>query len=88
LGAGELLITSMDADGTRKGYDVELYRAISSATRLPVVASGGAGRTEDFRDVLEAGADAALAASLFHEERLRIPELKRALAGWGQEVRT
>jgi cyclase len=88
LGAGELLVTSVDADGTGRGYDAELYRAIASATGLPVIASGGAGRPEDFRDVLEAGADAALAASLFHEERLRIPELKRALAQWGQEVRT
>lgn len=88
LGAGELLVTSIDADGTRAGYDLDLYRAIAAMTRLPVIASGGAGRPEDFRDAFLAGADGALAASLFHENRLRIPDLKSALAGWGQEVRT
>ena len=88
LGAGELLVTSVDSDGTQAGYDLELYRAIAAATGLPVVASGGAGRPEHFRDVLEAGADAALAASLFHDETVRVGDLKRMLARWGQEVRT
>ncbi|MGC8722407.1 MAG: imidazole glycerol phosphate synthase subunit HisF [Acidobacteriota bacterium] len=87
LGAGELLVTSMDADGTLAGFDCALYRALAGATRLPLIASGGAGSPEHFRDALEAGADAILAASLFHEERLSIPDLKQALARWGQEVR-
>ncbi len=87
LGAGELLVTSMDADGTQAGFDDELYAALSGATRLPVIASGGAGSPKDFHDALAAGADAVLAASLFHDGVLSIPELKRALAGWGQEVR-
>lgn len=87
LGAGELLVTSMDSDGTRAGFDCDLYRALSSVTRLPVIASGGAGRPEDFKDALEAGADAVLAASLFHEGVLSIPDLKRTLLEWGQEVR-
>ncbi len=86
-GAGELLVTSMDADGTRGGFDCDLYRALAEVSSLPVIASGGAGRPEDFRDALEAGADAVLAASLFHEGVLPIPELKRALDAWGQEVR-
>ncbi len=86
-GAGELLVTSMDADGTRGGFDCALYRALAKVSSLPVIASGGAGRPEDFRDALEAGADAVLAASLFHEGVLPIPELKRALEAWGQEVR-
>ncbi len=87
LGAGELLVTSMDSDGTQAGFDCGLYRALCSVTRLPVIASGGAGRPEDFREVLEAGADAVLAASLFHDGALSIPELKRTLLEWGQEVR-
>ncbi len=86
-GAGELLVTSMDADGTRRGFDCELYRALSSRTTLPVIASGGAGRVEDFAHALDAGADAVLAASLFHDGVLAIPELKRALCELGQEVR-
>lgn len=87
LGAGELLVTSVDADGTREGFDCELYRALSSVSNLPLIASGGAGGPEHFRDALEAGADAVLAASLFHEGSLAVPDLKRALAAWGQEVR-
>jgi cyclase len=86
-GAGELLVTSMDADGTQAGFDCDLYRTLASSTPLPVIASGGAGRPEDFRDALEAGADAVLAASLFHDGALSIPDLKRALHAWGQEVR-
>ncbi len=87
LGAGEILVTSMDSDGTLGGFDCGLYRALAEASSLPVIASGGAGRPEDFRDALEAGADAVLAASLFHDGVLPIPRLKRALADWGQEVR-
>lgn len=86
-GAGELLVTSMDSDGTQEGFDCDLYRALSLRTPLPVIASGGAGRPEDFRDALEAGADAVLAASLFHDGVLSIPHLKPALKAWGQEVR-
>mgnify|MGYP001766015567 CR=1 FL=1 len=87
LGAGELLVTSMDADGTRGGFDASLYRALAGCTSLPVIASGGAGRPEHFLEVLEAGADAVLAASVFHEGRMTIPELKEALRRGGREVR-
>ncbi|MEW5763826.1 MAG: imidazole glycerol phosphate synthase subunit HisF [Acidobacteriota bacterium] len=87
LGAGELLITSMDADGTRGGFDTDLYRALAGFTRLPVVASGGAGAPAHFLEALEAGADAVLAASVFHEGSLTIPALKGFLSGRGQEVR-
>ncbi|HTW82812.1 MAG TPA: imidazole glycerol phosphate synthase subunit HisF [Candidatus Sulfotelmatobacter sp.] len=81
LGAGELLVTSIDADGTRDGYDLVLTRAIRDACDLPVIASGGAGATRDFVDVfVQADADAALAASLFHYAELEIATLKDALA--------
>lgn len=87
-GAGEILLTSMDADGTLNGYDIELTRAVADAVRVPVIASGGAGTIDHFASVLlEGGADAALAASLFHDGRLSIPELKRALAQKGIPVR-
>ena len=87
-GAGELLVTSMDADGTRAGYDVELLRAVSDAVRIPVIASGGAGRPEHFYEALtEGGASAALAASLFHYREISIAEIKAYLAGRGVEVR-
>ena len=86
-GAGEILLTSMDRDGTRDGYDLELVRAVSEAVDIPVVASGGAGEPADFRDAFRAGASAALAASLFHFGELRIPELKRWLADRGVPVR-
>jgi cyclase len=80
-GAGEILLTSMDRDGTKQGYDLELTRAIAQAVRIPVIASGGAGVLEHFRDALTAGgADAALAASLFHFGELSIGEVKRYLA--------
>lgn len=80
LGAGEILLTSMDADGTKAGYDLELTRAISDAVSVPVIASGGAGRVEDFYTALtEGGADAALAASLFHYKELTIEEVKTYL---------
>ena len=81
LGAGEVLLTSMDADGTLAGYDLELTRLVSEAVKVPVIASGGAGTPQHFADVLTIGkADAALAASLFHDEKLTIPGLKTYLA--------
>jgi len=80
LGAGEILLTSMDADGTLNGYDVELTRQIAEAVSVPVIASGGAGNARHFAEVLTVGkADAALAASLFHDGKLQIPALKREL---------
>ena len=88
LGAGEILLTSMDADGVRRGFDCELTRAVACATRIPVIASGGAGRPEDFVQVLTAGqANAALAASIFHDDTHTILELKRFLAKSGVPVR-
>ncbi len=87
-GAGEVLLTSMDADGTRDGYDVALTRAVAEAVPVPVIASGGAGAPEHFAVVLTEGrADAALAASLFHERILSIRDLKRYLAERGIPVR-
>jgi len=81
LGAGEILLTSMDRDGTKKGFDLELTKIISESINVPVIASGGAGRKEDFYDVfMEGKADAALAASLFHFEEMKIQELKQYLA--------
>ena len=77
LGAGEILLTSIDSDGTKKGFDVELTKLISGAVSVPVIASGGAGKLEDFRDILTIGqADAALAASLFHFGELKIKDVK------------
>ena len=88
LGAGEILLTSMDCDGTKAGYDIELTRAISDAVSIPVIASGGAGTKEHFYDALtEGGADAALAASLFHYKELEINDLKRYLNERGVSVR-
>ncbi|HHW24804.1 MAG TPA: imidazole glycerol phosphate synthase subunit HisF [Bacillota bacterium] len=88
LGAGEILLTSMDADGTKAGYDIELTKAVCDAVKIPVIASGGAGSVEHFIDVFEkAGADAALAASLFHYRELTIAEVKNALAERGIPVR-
>ncbi len=87
-GAGELLLTSMDGDGTQEGYDVSLTHAISSAVGIPVIASGGAGRAEHFAQALtEGGASAALAASLFHFKQMQIMDLKRDLASRGIEIR-
>ena len=87
-GAGEILLTSMDRDGTKDGYDLELTRTISEAVNVPVIASGGAGKPEHFYDALTAGkADAVLAASLFHYKELEIGDLKRYLAGRGIPVR-
>jgi cyclase len=80
-GAGEILLTSMDADGTQAGYDIPLLQAVSNAVRIPVIASGGAGKLEHFYDALtEGGASAALAASLFHYEELTIGQVKNYLA--------
>ena len=88
LGAGEILLTSMDADGTLAGYDIELTSIISNLVPVPVIASGGAGTPLHFAEVLTKGnADAALAASLFHDGKLLIPELKKELQGWGIPVR-
>ncbi|MGH8971273.1 MAG: HisA/HisF-related TIM barrel protein, partial [Actinomycetes bacterium] len=86
-GAGEILLNSMDADGTRAGFDVELIRAVRDAVTVPVVASGGAGSPEHFPAAVAAGADAVLAASVFHFGRLRIGDVKDALAGAGHAVR-
>lgn len=88
-GAGEILLTSMDADGTKAGYDLALTRTISAAVEVPVIASGGAGTPEHFAEVLgeAGGADAALAASLFHFGELTVPEVKRYLQGKGIPVR-
>ncbi len=88
LGAGEILLTSMDCDGTKNGYDIELTRAISSRVSVPVIASGGAGKPEHFLEaVTDGAADAVLAASLFHFNELPIPVLKRYLADNGVSVR-
>jgi imidazole glycerol-phosphate synthase subunit HisF len=86
-GAGEILLNSMDADGTRAGYDLELLRAVRSAVDVPVIASGGAGDLAHFAPAVDAGADAVLAASVFHFGQLRIGEVKAALAGAGHTVR-
>ena len=88
LGAGEMLLTSMDCDGTKAGYDLELTRAVAEAVNIPVIASGGAGNLEHFYDALTDGkADAALAASLFHYKELGIKEVKEYLRGRGVSVR-
>ncbi len=88
LGAGEILLTSMDCDGTKSGYDLELTRMIAENVSVPVIASGGAGRLEHFYDALTEGkADAALAASLFHYKELEIAEVKRYLRERGLSVR-
>lgn len=88
LGAGEILLTSMDCDGTKAGYDLELTRAIADQVSIPVIASGGAGQKEHFYDALTVGgADAVLAASLFHYKELEIGDLKEYLAGRGVSVR-
>jgi cyclase len=88
MGAGEILLTSMDRDGTQSGYDVELTRRVSGAVSVPVVASGGAGRMEHFADVLErGGASAVLAASLFHFGTFTVPGVKRYLSEHGLPVR-
>jgi cyclase len=87
-GAGELLVTSMDADGQKTGYDLELVRAVTATVDLPVIASGGAGEVRHFADACLAGADAVLAASVFHFGQLSITEVKEGLATAGLPVRT
>lgn len=88
LGAGEILLTSMDCDGTKAGYDIELTRQIADNVSIPVIASGGAGEKKHFYDALtQGGADAALAASLFHYKELEISDLKEYLASRGVSVR-
>lgn len=87
IGAGELLVNSIDADGTQQGFDLELIRAIRSVSDVPVIASGGAGALDHFAPAIHAGADAVLAASVFHEQRFTIGDVKDALRAEGIEVR-
>jgi imidazole glycerol-phosphate synthase subunit HisF len=87
LGAGEIVLTSMDADGTKNGYDIPMLEAVTRAVNVPVVASGGAGNPEHLRLAFEAGADAALAASIFHYNEFSIPDTKAYLAAKGIPVR-
>jgi cyclase len=88
MGAGEILLTSMDCDGTKAGYDIELTKAISQTVGIPVIASGGAGTLEHFYEALtDGGAEAALAASLFHYKELEIKEVKEYLRSKGVSVR-
>ncbi|MDP9823483.1 imidazole glycerol phosphate synthase subunit HisF [Nocardioides massiliensis] len=87
LGAGEILLNSMDADGTRDGFDLDLLRLVRAAVDIPVIASGGAGTLDHFAPAVEAGADAVLAASVFHFGTLRIGEVKDTLAAAGHPVR-
>ncbi len=87
LGAGEIVLTSMDADGTKKGYDLPMTEAVAKAVNIPVVASGGAGKPEHLLEAFRVGADAALAASIFHYDEYSIPETKRYLAERGVHVR-
>lgn len=86
LGAGEILLTSMDADGTKEGFDLELYKAVSKIVNVPVIASGGCGKLEDFKLVLEVS-DAALAASIFHYEESSVQNVKKYLKEEGVAVR-
>jgi cyclase len=87
LGVGEILLNSMDADGTRAGYDIGMITAVRSVSRVPLIASGGAGSLEDFAAALDAGADALLAASVFHFGVHRIGDVKKYLTGQGYSVR-
>ena len=87
-GAGEILLTSMDRDGTKNGFDLELTRAVSDAINIPLIASGGVGTLQHFADgILKGRADAVLAASVFHYDEMTVPEVKRFLANQGIEVR-
>lgn len=86
-GAGELLVNSIDADGTKKGFDIELIRAVRAVSSVPVIASGGAGAVGDFAPAIEAGADAVLAASVFHNGELTVGQVKHALGEAGLVVR-
>lgn len=87
LGAGEILLNAMDADGTEDGFDIDLIKAVRSEVTVPVIASGGAGKAEHFPPAVEAGADAVLAATIFHFGKVRIGEVKQALSGAGTPVR-
>ncbi len=87
LGAGEILLTSMDTDGTRNGYDLELIRAVTREVRIPVIASGGAGSLPHLDQALSAGAHAVLAASIFHFGEISVPEARGFLAACGHQVR-
>jgi len=87
LGAGEILLTSMDGDGTKAGYDLPLTKAVADAVNIPVIASGGAGKLEHFYEAIDAGAEAALAASLFHYKEFEIREVKEYLRQKGVSVR-
>jgi cyclase len=87
LGAGELLVNSIDADGTKQGFDLELVRLMHELSSVPVIASGGAGAVEHFAPAIAAGADAVLAASVFHNGELTVGDVKRALAADGRIVR-
>ncbi len=87
LGAGEILLNAMDADGTKNGFDLELIRAVRAVVSVPVIASGGAGAVEHFAPAVDAGADAVLAASVFHDAVLTIGEVKTAMASAGLPVR-
>jgi len=87
LGVGEILLNSMDADGTKAGFDLELIRLVRSVVDVPLIASGGAGALDHFPPAVRAGADAVLAASVFHFGQLRIPDVKKTLADKGVEVR-
>ncbi|HVU61657.1 MAG TPA: imidazole glycerol phosphate synthase subunit HisF [Mycobacteriales bacterium] len=88
LGVGEILLNSMDRDGTTAGFDVEMIEAVRDVVAVPVIASGGAGQVEDFAPAVEAGADAVLAASVFHFGTLRIGQVKTALDAAGYEIRS
>lgn len=87
LGVGEILLNSMDADGTKSGFDLRMIEAVRAVVRVPVIASGGAGAAADFVDAVEAGADAVLAASVFHFGELRIGEVKQTMREAGLEIR-
>lgn len=87
LGAGEILLNSMDADGTKSGFDLELIKRVREVVDIPVIASGGAGKAEDFPPAVKAGADAVLAASIFHFGEVSIGDVKKALQKAGQPVR-
>lgn len=87
LGAGEILLNSMDADGTQQGFDIEMIKAVRREVKIPIIASGGAGKASDFPPAIEAGADAVLAASIFHYGKVSIGEVKSAIKAAGYTVR-
>lgn len=87
LGAGEILLNSMDADGTQQGFDLEMIKAVRKEVKIPIIASGGAGKASDFPPAIEAGADAVLAASIFHYGKVSIGEVKDAIKAAGYTVR-